>query len=520
MNTVEKLEINTAPDHISAKQSDASARLISAEGNSHYNANINNAHLSQSANENSFKSLLGRFQFRHEPDLPRSHAAVDLILTILCFATIHFLYLGTLDLSSHRSIALFSALVLVCLSLYAGGMYSTKRLRRLNRELTNLVLCWAFAFAAIGLFAFLSKTGAEISRVWITLSMLLSLTSLIGIRILGSLGFMARKQSDGRNIVILGNSTGIDPLMRDLRKLSNSQINLAKVFNVSTEKDSDLLNDSAKQLTNFVESQRQSGAAIEQVWIAISENQSLVVEQVSAALINSSVDVCVVPDQYAERLLKGDVTRFGDTDIVNVSEISLSAAADQYKRIFDAFTASLALLILGIPMIIVAALIRLESAGPVLFRQKRYGVDGREIEILKFRSMHVHSDKEVQQATKHDARVTRVGKFIRKTSLDELPQLINVLNGTMSLVGPRPHAVSHNEMWRREIQGYMLRHKVRPGITGWAQVNGWRGETDTAFKMQQRVKYDLEYIRSWSPWLDLKILLLTVAVGFVHKNAY
>jgi len=134
--------------------------------------------------------------------------------------------------------------------------------------------------------------------------------------------------------------------------------------------------------------------------------------------------------------------------------------------------------------------------------------------------MVVHSDTDVQQAVKNDARVTRIGAFIRKTSLDELPQLLNVLNGTMSLVGPRPHAVSHNEVWRREIQGYMLRHKVRPGITGWAQVNGWRGETDTAYKMTQRVNHDLEYIRNWSPWLDLKILVMTVFVGFVHKNAY
>lgn len=483
----------------------------------------------ETANENGFQSIFGRYQFRHEPDLPRSHAGVDLILTILCFAAVHYLYLGSLDLTSHRSVALFSALVLVALSLCVGGMYNSKRLRRLNVELTNLAICWTFAFAAVGLYAFLSKTGAEVSRVWITLSMVVSFFSLAGIRILGSLGFMARHTAHGRNIVVIGDEEGISPVMDDLEKLSNSQLKISSVFNlpkqtsgVSAEADEYLeaLHDTAKQLCCYVENQRQCGAAIEQVWITAPENQSQVFQVISEALINSSVDVCVVPDHYTQILLKGDVTRIGNTEVVNVSEVSLSLAADQFKRVVDLFVASLALVILGIPMIIVAGLIKIGSKGPVLFRQKRYGVDGKEIEVLKFRSMYLHSDNEVKQATKMDARITPIGRFIRKTSLDELPQLFNVLNGTMSLVGPRPHAVAHNEQWRHEIQGYMLRHKVRPGITGWAQVNGWRGETGTTYKMQQRVKYDLEYIRDWSPWLDFKILFLTVFVGFVHKNAY
>jgi len=540
VNSVEDLKINTATEQVRETPSLAAAELIRAQtvvstpvdGNSQYTSteklSLDNSRLdslSEPANENNFKSLFGRFQFRHEPDLPRSHAAIDSILTILCFATVHLVYLGSLNLSSHRSVALVSALVLMSLTLYVGGMYSTKRLRRLNAELTHLAACWIFAFSAIGLFVFLSKTAADVSRVWITSSMFLSLVSLAGIRILGSLGFMARNRTNGRNIVILGNASRITPVLNDLRKLSNSQIKLAKVFSSpahspETIEYSHSLKNTAKQLTIFVENQRQCGAAIEQVWIIVSENQARVVEEISEALINSSVDVCVVPDQYTERLLKGDVTRFGNTDIVNVSEISLPLAATQYKRVFDLLIASLALLFFGIPMIVIAGFIKLESTGPALFRQKRYGVDGREIEIFKFRSMLVHSDSGVQQAIKNDTRVTRIGRVIRKTSLDELPQLLNVLNGTMSLVGPRPHAVAHNEAWRNEIQGYMLRHKVRPGITGWAQVNGWRGETDTAYKMQQRVKYDLEYIRNWSPWLDLKILVLTVFVGFLHKNAY
>lgn len=488
-------------------------------------------HLSESANEGNFKSLFGIFQFRHSPNVARSHAAVDLILAILCFALTHLIYLGSMDLTTHRSVALFSALVLLPLSLYVGDMYSAKRLRSLNKEIAHLALCWMFAFAAVGLFAFLSKTAADVSRVWITLSLVLTLVSLAGIRVLASLGLVVNNEANARNIVLVGDESGINSVMRNLMKPANSQIQLARVFDISAHRkrsalqdqtagQSDSLKYSSKQLSTFIEKQRRSGAAIEQVWIAISDQQSQIVRELSDSLTNSSVDVCVVPDQYAQRLLKGDVTRYGDTDVVNVSEISLPVTADQFKRVVDVVVASVALLLASIPMLIVAALIKMESDGPVFFRQKRYGIDGREIDVLKFRSMFVHSDSETKQARKGDVRVTRVGRIIRRTSLDELPQLLNVLYGTMSLVGPRPHAIAHNEIWRQQIKGYMLRHKVRPGITGWAQVNGWRGETDTAFKMQQRVKYDLEYIRNWSPWLDLKILVLTVFVGFFHKNAY
>jgi putative colanic acid biosynthesis UDP-glucose lipid carrier transferase len=165
--------------------------------------------------------------------------------------------------------------------------------------------------------------------------------------------------------------------------------------------------------------------------------------------------------------------------------------------------------------------VKWSSPGPVLFRQKRYGLSGEGIGVLKFRSMRVQENgAEVRQATKNDDRVTRVGRFLRKTSLDELPQLLNVLGGSMSLVGPRPHATAHNEQYRSQIDGYMLRHKVKPGITGLAQVNGARGETETLEKMERRVEFDHRYIREWSLWMDLRILFQTVAVVFKQENAY
>jgi putative colanic acid biosynthesis UDP-glucose lipid carrier transferase len=176
---------------------------------------------------------------------------------------------------------------------------------------------------------------------------------------------------------------------------------------------------------------------------------------------------------------------------------------------------------IAIPMLIISILIKLDSRGPIFFKQKRYGLDGKAINVWKFRSMTVADNGSVvKQATKGDARITKLGAILRKTSLDELPQFINVLQGHMSIVGPRPHAVAHNEEYRKLVDFYMLRHKMKPGITGWAQINGWRGETDTLEKMEKRIEFDLEYIRQWSLLLDIRIVFLTVFKGFINKNAY
>ena len=469
-----------------------------------------------------FRKLVNFFEINQGPSLPRSNATVDLLATIFCFALVHFIYLGSLEFSSQRTVILFSSPVFVILSVYLGGIYSKTRIKSLNRELKILLVCGMCAFAIVGLFAFLTKTAADVSRVWITTSMALTLIFLAGARVLGSLGVMTTNKATPKHVVICGYAPNIKKVMHSLYKLSNYRVRVAKIFECSPSNAQTLtsMENPAAQIMKLVESQRQSGIAIDQVWIALPSSQSHNIDALSEGLINSSVDVCVIPDDYSERLLNGDVNKYGESRTVNISEVSLSPNADQFKRLFDIVFAVAALLVFCIPMAVIACLIKLESRGPVLFRQKRYGVDGKEIDVLKFRSMHLHSDAQVRQATRNDARVTRIGKILRSTSLDELPQLMNVLFGSMSLVGPRPHAVAHNEEWRKQIKGYMLRHKVKPGITGWAQVHGWRGETDTTFKMQQRVNHDLDYIRNWSPWLDIKILFLTVFVVFRAENAY
>jgi putative colanic acid biosynthesis UDP-glucose lipid carrier transferase len=187
----------------------------------------------------------------------------------------------------------------------------------------------------------------------------------------------------------------------------------------------------------------------------------------------------------------------------------------------DIILASLILILISPLMLAVAIGVKLSSPGPVLFRQRRYGLDGKDIVVYKFRSMTVCEDgSDVPQAKKNDVRVTPFGAFIRRTSLDEFPQFINVLQGRMSIVGPRPHAIAHNEIYRKLIKSYMVRHKVKPGITGWAQVNGFRGETETLKKMEKRIEYDLDYIRNWSIYLDLWIIFRTIVVVLKNRNAY
>jgi putative colanic acid biosynthesis UDP-glucose lipid carrier transferase len=238
-------------------------------------------------------------------------------------------------------------------------------------------------------------------------------------------------------------------------------------------------------------------------------------------LHDTTASVYFAPDVYLFDLVQARVDTIGGLPVVAVRESPFYGADGMIKRASDIVLATAILVMIAPLMLAIAAGVKLSSPGPALFRQRRYGLDGREIVVYKFRSMTVLEDGNViRQATRGDNRVTRFGSFLRSTSLDELPQFINVLQGRMSVVGPRPHAVAHNEMYRKVIRGYMIRHKVKPGITGLAQVNGMRGETDSIDKMEMRIEYDLAYLRSWSLWLDLKIVLKTIVVVLKRQNAH
>lgn len=238
-------------------------------------------------------------------------------------------------------------------------------------------------------------------------------------------------------------------------------------------------------------------------------------------LRDTTASIYFIPDTFVTDLIQGRMSQICDVPIVSVCETPFTGSNGLIKRGSD-IVLSLCILALISPLLLAIALgVKFTSPGPVIFRQRRYGLNGEEIVVYKFRSMSVCEDGgTIHQARKGDQRITPLGALLRKTSMDELPQFINVLQGRMSIVGPRPHAVAHNELYRKLIKGYMVRHKVKPGITGWAQVNGLRGETETLDKMQARIEYDLDYLRHWSLGLDLKIILMTVGVVFKDQYAY
>jgi len=239
-------------------------------------------------------------------------------------------------------------------------------------------------------------------------------------------------------------------------------------------------------------------------------------------LSDCTVKVHIIPDFFVRNLLNFRWHNVGSFLALSVYDTPFYGIDSVLKRLEDIVVGTLILMLIALPMLFIALAVKITSPGPALFKQKRYGIGGKEVLVYKFRSMKVSDDEKdkVKQATKNDSRLTPIGSFIRRTSLDELPQFLNVLQGTMSIVGPRPHAVVHNEYYRKEIEGYMLRHMVKPGITGWAQVNGYRGETKELYKMEKRVEYDLHYIRNWSLFFDIKIIIATVFKGFINKNAY
>jgi putative colanic acid biosynthesis UDP-glucose lipid carrier transferase len=239
------------------------------------------------------------------------------------------------------------------------------------------------------------------------------------------------------------------------------------------------------------------------------------------ALRDTTASVYFVPDMFVSDLIQGRIDSVSGMPVVAICDTPFAGVDGFVKRASDIVLSLLILALIAPLLLVLAVAVKLSSPGPALFRQRRYGVAGDEVMVYKFRTMRVMEDgTEIRQCARGDPRVTPLGAFMRRMSLDELPQLVNVLQGRMSIVGPRPHAVAHNEMYRKLINGYMLRHKVRPGITGWAQVNGWRGETDTLDKMRSRVAYDLDYLRNWSLRFDLYIMLRTVGAVWNGRNAH
>jgi putative colanic acid biosynthesis UDP-glucose lipid carrier transferase len=271
-----------------------------------------------------------------------------------------------------------------------------------------------------------------------------------------------------------------------------------------------------KQVAPYV---REHG--VQEVYITLPLGSQPRIVELLEHVQGTTASVFFVPDVFGISIIQGRLQDMNGVPVVGLCETPFTGTNRLVKRISDVVLAAVIVALISPLLIVIALGVKFSSPGPAIFRQRRNGLDGEEIIVYKFRSMRAQDDGAVvHQATKDDPRITPLGALLRRTSLDELPQFFNVLQGRMSIVGPRPHAVAHNEMYRQLIKAYMVRHKVKPGITGWAQINGHRGETDTIEKMQARVEYDLEYLRNWSLGLDLQIIARTIKLVFFDRNAY
>jgi len=386
----------------------------------------------------------------------------------------------------------------------------------------NLLIAWAIVIAILGavgsVSGILDDYNSQVLLLW---SLLTPVLLFIGHSLVRSYLEMLRSNGDSvrRSVIVGANDLGhklADRIYQQRTLMTRVEAFFDDRAGERCENDlKNVVFGGIDDVADYV-----SAHEIDLVYITLPIlNHPRVLDLVNS-LRDTTASIYFVPDVFMFDLVQARLDNVNGIPVISVFETPLTGINAVHKRAFDLVVSSLILCGIAPLMIFIAVLVRATSKGPVLFKQRRYGAAGEEILVYKFRSMCVCEDNLVTQATQNDARVTRIGAILRKTSLDELPQFLNVLQGTMSIVGPRPHAISHNEHYRKLIDGYMWRHKVKPGITGWAQINGYRGETDTIDKMEGRVIYDIAYLKSWSLWLDMTIILKTMKLVLKDTHAY
>ncbi len=429
-------------------------------------------------------------------------------------------------LNFDRSYQVLAVIAAALTWIVMGGIdaYRPWRGSSIWRELRVLMFGWLLIILCLFALAWATKSSEVYSRVIIGSWFVATPLALLLIRLLQRLFLrLLRKQGhNSRRVVIVGAGELGQQLLERIQQAEWMGVDVVGLFDDDARKQKkEVLGVPVLGKTSdvyaFVEQE-----GIDQVYLALPMRSEKRMREVFDELQDTTASLYLIPDLFVFELLGARQQDIVGLPAFALCETPLTGPFGGIKRIEDIVLASVILFFIWPIMLGIAVAIRVTSKGPVIFKQHRYGLNGERIKVYKFRSMTVcdNDDTVIQQASRYDIRVTRLGLFLRKTSLDELPQFFNVLQGRMSVVGPRPHAVAHNEQYRKLIKGYMWRHKMKPGITGWAQINGWRGETDTLDKMKKRVEFDLEYIRRWSVGFDLKIVFLTVFKGFIDKNAY
>ncbi|EAY70042.1 Sugar transferase [Burkholderia dolosa AU0158] len=471
------------------------------------------------------EELFGKRLFKEEANMLSVLARViDIAMVVTGAMIAAALHRGSIALSDlQRTMVLFDCLlVVVCFP--AFGIYQSWRGKRLVALMGRVASAWLAVELAGILMSFSFHQSGELSRLWLGYWALATMGLLAGSKacVHAVLRQLRRGGYNLKAVAIVGGTPAARRLIAQMRARPEAGFNPVCVYDENAAPSEVALDDVRieRQFESLVWLVR--SRAIRELWLTLPISEERRIHQIVTVFRDDFVNIRFIPDVRSLSFFNQEVVEVLGVPAINLAASPITDVRILPKFVFDRLFALVALTMLAPLMLAIACLIKLTSPGPVFFRQKRKGIDGHEFEIYKFRSMKVHQEASgtVTQATRNDSRVTPVGRFLRRTSLDELPQFINVLKGEMSVVGPRPHALAHDDIYKDLVKGYMFRYRIKPGITGWAQINGFRGETDQIEKMMGRVKLDLYYMQNWSFWLDIKIVVLTLWKGFTGSNAY
>ena len=453
----------------------------------------------------------------------------EFALVFVCGTGLYLGYVGlkAAHLTEYLMANLLAAVFYVIFTQFSTG-YRPSVLRKPLRYLGRLLVCWAGVFAALAILAFLLKISTIYSRIWFTGFAILGFVALTISRLLAAklMRILARSGRMERRAVIVGGGKNAEDLILALNQQPDNDIRICGIFDDRDDRRSPPIVAGYPKLGNISELIEFARVArIDMLIVSLPITAEERVLTLMQKLWVLPVDIRLSAHATNMRLRPRAYSYIGSVPMLDILDKPINDWDAIAKRLFDIVFSLLGIVLFSPIMLATAIAIKLDSKGPVIFKQKRHGFNNEVINVWKFRSMYSDQcDPTAKLAvTKNDSRVTRVGRFIRKTSIDELPQFFNALGGSLSLVGPRPHAVSansNNVLYNDVVDGYFARHKVKPGVTGWAQINGWRGEIDKAEKIVMRTEYDLSYIENWSLWFDLKILFLTPIRLLNTENAY
>jgi putative colanic acid biosynthesis UDP-glucose lipid carrier transferase len=446
-------------------------------------------------------------------------AVIFLLVILFCYLNdieFHPDYFTLAAVTSALGIFIFSAV----------NLYQPWRGVQTTRLIARIVLSWIFIIAILAFLGFATKRTGLYSRKLLLTWIIASPAVLVALRLLvyRMLGWARARGFNTRAVVIGGAGELGRKLAVNILQVRSMGMQILGFFDDNHEGQVDLevaagtrfpILGNLDDMVDFVRRHK-----VDMVYLALPFRAENRIREISEALRDTTASLYLAPDVFIFSLLQAGLTDLRGIPLISLWETPFFGVNGWLKRAEDLILGTLILICIMPIMVLIAIGVKLSSPGPVIFKQRRWGLNGQEINVYKFRTMTVCEDGgSVQQAIRDDDRLTSFGSFLRRTSLDELPQFVNVIMGSMSIVGPRPHAVAHNEFFRQQVPGYMLRHKVRPGITGWAQINGFRGGSALQ-DMEKRLEYDLEYLRRWSLWLDLKIIASSVFLIFSDKNAY